>query len=174
MFLNREIKIATVLLLSTFVVSCAGTMGPGVSEKNRDTTGTFDGIWTVDVQKAAGTQYYGKWHVSCGDMRRSFNMRVNDGTMTLSDAADAKKAFVSAGGVFKITLPMSDDAQASGNSSSTISNGDMQMILTGTLAASDGNSKGYITYGIAEMGYAGCTAKTKFKLTNPSNKGEQT
>jgi len=173
MFSNKKINALTVLLFSMFIVSCAGTIGPGISEENRDTTGTYDGIWTVDVKKAAGTQYYGKWIVRCGDMRQTFNMRVSDGTLALSDAADAKKAFVSSGGVFKLTVPLTGDAQASVNSATTISNGDRQLILTGTLASDGGDSKGYITYGVAEFGYAGCTAKTKFTLNGQSDKSNQ-
>lgn len=81
MLCNQKSKVAIIILLSTLLAGCAGTMGAGIKEENRDISGIYDGIWTVEVQKAAGLQYYGKWNVSCGDMRRSFNMRVNDGAM---------------------------------------------------------------------------------------------
>jgi len=63
MILNRKLRSATVLLLSTFIASCAGTLGGGIKEENRDTAGTYDGVWKVEVQKAPGLQYHG--HSTC-------------------------------------------------------------------------------------------------------------
>jgi len=86
--------------------------------------------------------------------------------MTLSGINDPKKAFVSSKGVFKLVHPLNGDARASGNSSTTMANGDRKLILTGKLAPEGGASKGHITYGVAEVGYGGCTAKTKYSLAN--------
>jgi len=168
MLINQDRKLAIVLLFSTFVASCAGTLG-GVKEENRDTTGKYDGVWSVEVQKAAGIQYVGKWNMHCGNMQNTFYVRVDDGALTDRKSADAKKAFVSSDGVFKLTQPLSNEASASGASSTTMANGDMKLILTGKLVPDGENSTGRITYGIAEIGYGGCTAKTKYTLTNPAN-----
>jgi len=166
--LNRKLKARAVILLSTIVAGCVGTISGGIKEKDRDTAGTYDGYWQVHVQKAPGLQYLGNWNVSCGDMRRTFHMRVNEGAVSMRVVASAKKAFVSPGGVFKLVIPLNEDAKAAGHSDTTLANGDKQLILTGTLAPDGSESSGYITYGIAEFGYAGCTAKTKFNRTSQS------
>ncbi len=161
---NRKMKIASVLLLSIFIASCASAFSSGVKEKNKDTTGKYDGLWTVEVQKAAGVQYVGKWHMTCGDMRQTFKTNVNNGIMNLGTDSNKTTAFVSKDGDFKLVLPLSGDAQASMGSGTAMANGDRKLILSGTLSPDGKNSKGYITYGIAEVGYGGCTAKTKYTL----------
>jgi len=166
MLLSSKLKGITALLLSIFLAGCAGSLGGVVKEENRDTTGAFDGLWKVEVQKAAGLQYHGKWNMRCGDMRRTFNMRVVDGAATVSNAKDAKKAYVSSKGAFKLIYPLTEDARASGNSSITMANGDRKLILSGKLTPDGGDSKGYITFGIAEVGYGGCTAKTIYSLAS--------
>jgi len=174
MLFNTKIKtIATTLAFSYLISGCFGVLGTGIKEENRDTTGAYDGIWVVEVQKAASLQTYGQWDISCGDMRRTFNIRVLDGTMDLGSDDNANKTFVSSNGKFKAILPMSVDAKASGSSSTTLANGDMKLILSGTLVPSGDKSAGYITYGIAEMGYGGCTAKTKYTLATAANKANQ-
>jgi len=164
---NKKRKLAIVLLFSTFAASCAGTL-TGIKEENRDTTGAYDGTWKVDVQKSAGLQYQGNWRMQCGDMQRTFYVRVDDGAMTDRKGADAEKGYISSDGVFKLIQPLSSKASATGSSSTTMANGDMKLILTGKLVPGSENSKGHITYGIAEFGYGGCTAKTKYTLTNPA------
>ena len=173
MLFKTKMEIAALILLSAVITGCAGTLG-SIKEENRDTTGIYDGIWKVDVLKAAGIQYVGKWNMHCGDMRTSFNLRVDDGTILFGNAENTTKAYVSAEGAFKLTHPLSGKASASGASSITMANGSRKLILTGRLVPDGGNSKGFITYGIAEVGYGGCTAKTKYSFTSPANKSSQT
>lgn len=169
MLFKKKMNVATVILLSTVIAGCAGTLG-SIKEENRDTTGTYDGIWKVDVQKAAGIQYVGKWNMHCGDMRQTFNIRVEDGTILFGNAENRTKGYVSAKGAFKLSHPLASKASASGSSSTTMANGSRKLILSGKLVPDGENSKGFITYGIAEVGYGGCTAKTKYSFTKPANK----
>lgn len=164
MLLIRNMKIATILLFSTFIASCAGTSGGRVSEQHRDTTGTYDGTWKVDVQKAISVQTFGQWIMNCGDMRQSFIVYVNDGAMTFSGTADGKKAYVSSSGDFEISIPLPGNARAAANPGLTLFKEDRRLMLSGKLAPDGVKSAGYITYGIAEMLYAGCTSKTTYSL----------
>lgn len=161
MLLDKKIRVAAVLLISIFITSCAGILTE-VKQENRDTASTYDGTWKVEVLKSAGSQFNGNWVLNCPDMRRTFNMRVNDGTISLGNTS----SYVSADGIFKLIHPISSEASATGSSSTTMANGDMKLILTGKLVPDGERSKGHITYGIAEIGYDGCTAKTKYTLTN--------
>jgi len=159
---NPFIKIAATTALVFTLSSCAGSVAMRTSEADREQTGQFDGMWQVDVQKAAGIQYVGAWQMNCGDMRHKFNITVEDGTISAEDGkGKIKKAYVSNKGRFKLILPIRHKSSESGQSDATMSNGNMQIILRGRL--SDKDSVGYITYGVAEVGYGGCTAKTKFK-----------
>lgn len=159
--LIKSTKLAAVVLFATLVTGCAGSsIGGGIKEKNKDTTGAYDGTWTVAVQKAPSLQYIGNWNVTCGELERTFTMEVTDATITFYNEGTPTEAYVAADGRFKMIQPLTSKAKASGTSDVSISNGDRQLILRGKLAPEE--SKGYITYGIAEFGYNGCTAKTKF------------
>lgn len=160
MLLGKFSKLTAVLTVAIVVSACAGTVLSPIEEEYRDTSGVYDGLWKVDVQKAAGTQIYGKWNMNCGDMRRTFNMRVTNGTMNFGRGKNATTVYVSADGKFKAIIPIDHVASATGTSSTTMANGTMKTIISGQLA--DEKSVGFITYGIAELGYGGCTAKTKF------------
>lgn len=144
------------------VVGLTGCASVGtVSESERDVSGRYDGVWMVEIQKAAGLQYVQGWNMNCGDMRDSIPMLVKDGMMQFDDSPNALKVGVAESGRFKMVIPLGDIASASPTSDISIANGDVKIILRGNL--SDEKSKGHITYGIAEMGYGGCTAKTKFR-----------
>lgn len=163
-------RMLAVSFLSAGIVGCAGTVPTQTSIDDRASSGQYDGIWQVNVQKSAAVQYYNNWHLNCGDMRNSFNIKVVDGTLVVGDGENSQKAYVSEKGRFKMYVPLARKASASGISATTISNGDTKIILRGRLADSDSN--GYITYGIAEFGYGGCTAKTKFKRLKSIPRGQ--
>lgn len=156
MSLQTPLKLVVAVLLGASLIGCAGTVAKETSESDKNTTGDYDGEWGVEVLKAASSQQLGNWILSCGDMRRKFTVSVEDGVITVGD----KTAFVSNEGKFKMYMPIETKAEATGTSARSMSNGDMKIILRGRLSKSD--SAGFLTFGIAEMGYGGCTAKTKF------------
>lgn len=157
------------LLSTVFVVSaltgCAGTVVIPTSEGNRDVSGKYDGAWRVNVSKGISIQHIKSWRVNCGDMSHEFDITVNDGTILLSSDVAEKRSFVSSKGRFKVYLPIGGVARSSGNSDVTLDNGSRKLVLRGRL--SDAKSSGYLTVGIAELGYAGCTSKTTFERVSP-------
>lgn len=161
-------RICTVAVLVAGLTGCAGTVAMKTKQSDRDRTGAFDGVWQVDVQKSAGLQYVGNWQVQCGDMRQVFSITVADGTVGIKKGDGVIKAYVSDKGQFKLFYPLDTKAKASGASSTTMTNGDSKIILRGRLGD---NTDGYITYGVAEVGYSGCTAKTKFNKVKSIPKG---
>lgn len=163
-------KLVAAVALATIVSGCAGTVARPTPESARVTSGTYDGIWQVNVMKSAGTQYVGKWNLSCDDMRTTFNINVIDGAIVLEDENKSKKTYVSDKGRFKMYFPIAHKASASQQSSTTMANGNMKIILRGRLDRA--KSVGYLTYGIAELGYGGCTAKTRFKYLGESRKDQ--
>lgn len=161
MLLSRLSKITSVLIFSVVLTGCAGSVAMSTPESARVTTGAYDGVWEVNVLKSAGLQYVSGWQLSCGDMRHTFQIEVTDGAITLDNGKTARTAYVSNSGRFKMNFPIDHEASASVNSGTTMANGDMKIILRGKLDES--KSVGFLTYGIAEFGYGGCTAKTRFK-----------
>ena len=168
MSVRKFARICTVAVLAAGLTGCAGTVAMKTSQTDRDQTGAYDGVWQVDVQKAAGLKYVGNWQMRCGDMRQTFNITVVDGTVGVEKGDQVIKAYVSDKGRFKLFYPLDVKAKESGTSGGMMSNGDTKIILRGRLGE---NTDGYFTYGIAEVGYGGCTAKTKFKKVKSIPKG---
>lgn len=162
MSINLQGKIRAALFLTTFsVIGLTGCASVGtVSESNRAVSGQYDGTWLVNVQKSAGLQYVNGWNMQCGDMTNTFPVKVEDGMLYFGNSKQQIKTGVSESGRFKLIVPLGDIASASQQSSTSMANGDVKVILRGSLNQDKQN--GHITFGVAEVGYGGCTAKTKF------------
>lgn len=143
-----------------FLTGCAGTVARPTPESKRDTTGQYDGKWRVTVAKGQNIQTIQNWKFTCGDMSHEFDIVVRDSNIALSSDAGNASGYVSTKGRFKIYLPLSGRAAAGGTSDSSINNGERKLVLRGTLGGN--NTVGFITYGIADFGYAGCTSKANF------------
>lgn len=153
------------IIAIAFISSLAGCAGVGtVSESDRVKSDKYDGVWIVEIQKAATLQLIQGWQMSCGDMRRSFAVLVKDGMIQLNNDGKQIKTAVAENGRFKLTIPLGDIASESGTSDIIMGNRDVKIFLRGTLK--DFNANGHITYGIAELGYGGCTAKTLYKRSD--------
>ena len=164
---NRlKLKLIGALVVATLVSACAGAVSRQTSEQDRDTSGRFDGPWLVTVAKGAGVQYVHNWSVECDDMTNEFEIFIEDGTINLKSDAASTRAFVSTEGNFKLSLPLTGEASSSSRSDVTLANGDRKLILSGRLGGD--KPVGIITYGIAELGWGGCTSKTSFSRIQPS------
>jgi len=151
------VALSTLLLLQGCI---AGAQQ--VKESNRDTSGTFDGEWSVTAVSTAAVQYgaQGNWTLNCNKSRESLGkLVVSDGRMVSNYLRNTKKvAFVSSTGNFKIEQPIEEVAKASGTSDGGIDRGGITLIMGGSL---DGG-KGFFIVGIEELANDGCTTKVKF------------
>ena len=164
---NRlTLKLTGALMVAVLLSACAGAVSRPTSEQDRDTSGRFDGPWLVTVAKGAGVQYVQNWSVECGDMTNEFDILIQDGTINIKSEAGSTRAYVSTEGNFKLSLPLSGEASSSSRSDVTLANGDRRLILSGRLGGD--KPVGIITYGIAELGWGGCTSKTSFSRIQPS------
>jgi len=154
---NSSHKIAMAAVLTVALQGCA--VKP-VSQSDRDQSGAFDGVWNATVVNTPRIQYGpGNWEFSCGDQtgRSLGKIMVNNG-VAKTQMVD-QQAYVNSSGRFKFEIPMGEVAAASGTSDSTITNGDMTFILSGSLKS----EKGSMVYGIAEFGNTGCRSSVEFK-----------
>ena len=161
-----KLNLIYALLATTLLSACSGFVARQTSEQDRDTSGRFDGPWRVSVAKGAEVQHVQNWTFNCGDMTSEFDILIQDGTFNLRSNASTATSYVSKDGNFKISLPLTGKASASGRSDSSINNGERRLILSGRLGSD--KPAGIITYGIADFGWSGCTSKTKFSRIQPS------
>ncbi len=172
MILGKFGKLSAAIALFTLLGGCAGTVVSPVKEQDKSTSGEFDGVWKVEVAKGAGTQYVDKWTLTCGDMSRVFELVVRDGVINIASGQNKQTAYVSKTGKFKVILPIAGETKESVSSSTSVANGRMQLILRGQLA--EQNAVGFFTVGVAEFGYGGCTAKTRFLLLGEPDVSQET
>ncbi len=170
--INRSKAVLVSAILSATLLTSCGAVPMQVKSEDRDVAGLYDGVWNVAIAKGRALQYVQNWQFTCGDMSSSFHIAVDDGTIELESSKTTVTGYVSDKGRFKIYLPIEGDASASGRSDSSINNGERKVVLRGRLG--EENGVGYITYGIAEFGYAGCTSKARFKRVDPKTLGQAT
>lgn len=149
-------------LCAASLVIAAGCAAPGsrtVSEADKDPDGSFDGVWIASVQKAPKIQYApGNWQMNCSGEAYNFRMPVRESVARLTVDEKPADAYVGKNGNFGFSILRDFQAQASGNSDSSLDRGAVKLIITGSLKS--GNGK--ITNGIEEFNYQGCTSKIKF------------
>ena len=149
-----------VLLCSGSLLGCASTVITKVDQSDRDTTGTFDGVWNAKVVNTTTNQPLpGGWKVTCTDRtgENLGNFLVADGEASLGK--DLPGAYVSSKGNFRFVVPMTEIATASTRSDSSITNGKTTYFLYGSLES----GKGTTLLGVAQFGNSGCRSKVAFK-----------
>ncbi len=149
------------VLLGVLLAGCGSTALRQVDQSDRDRAGVYDGVWSgLIVSTAAKQPGPGNWLMDCGDMAgtQMSNIVVDDGVASLGGQEDSPVANVSAFGKFRFVIPMSEVATAAGRSDSSINNGDMTLIMYGSLRT----QKGSLTIGIADFGNNGCTSEVEF------------
>jgi len=147
------LSVATIMLQG-----CAPMTIKQVSESARDTSGTYDGEWMVVVENTAGHQYGpGNWEFECADRsgEKLGPFIVSDGVASISSE---NQTYVNSKGKFRIVLPLSVKAAASGTSDSTLTNDQMTLFIHGSLE----KQAGYMKVGIADLSNAGCTSTVSF------------
>lgn len=161
----RHIVVSSIapLLLTTFVLQgCLPGNTRPVSEANKDTSGTYDGTWTaVGKSTAAVQQGIGNWRHNCSDRsgQRYGPIYITEGEATLWLDSNKGTTFIDPEGKFRLEIPLNAVAKASGTSDSSINNGKMTFILTGSLQDQTGN----MIFGIAELGNSGCRSAMTFE-----------
>ena len=133
-----------------------------VSESSKDAAGTFNGQWSARVVSTATSQHGpGGWTLTCPD-RAGTDLgiiSVENGTASVAAGKDNKMStYVSDSGRFRFEIPTGVVMAASGTSDSSLSNGDITLIMHGSLSS----GKGLYTVGIAEFSNSGCTSKVAF------------
>lgn len=152
----------TTVVLALLLSGCVGSMTRATEESDKDTTGKFDGLWSVQVHKSPALQFIQNWQLSCANLERKTNILVKDGKIVSLAGQNSTQAntYVSQKGVFRYVQPLADKATASGTSDVSMSDGAAKIIFSGKL--SDTSGKGILTIGIAQFAYDGCKARVTF------------
>ncbi len=156
----RIFKLLCLVTIASLLVGCSGRVLQTIDESERDTAGVYNGEWFVKVTKGAPVQRIDNWIFTCGDMSRVLKIIVEDGSVYIAEDKNKNKAYVSRDGKFKLKVRLSQMAEASAGSGSAIVDGKRTFILQGSLK--DKKRKGYVTYGVAQFGNNGCTAKAHY------------
>lgn len=132
-----------------------------ISEANKDTSGAFDGRWTGTIKSTpAKQQGPGNWTMTCTDRTGDkFAINVSGGEANMGLANRQNKTFVNSKGQFRFEVPTGSNVTASGTSDSSLNDGSVTLILTGSLEDMAGN----FIIGIADLSNAGCTSKVIYE-----------
>ncbi len=150
----------TLAVSASILSGCAPAGLRSVSEENKDTSGTYDGQWVAVGVSTASTQRVGTWRLTCTDQQdKKFGpINVSNGQASLDIGNDEGKGFVDGAGIFRLEVPIEAIARASGTSDSSINNGAVTVILNGSLA----DQTGFLTFGVAQFGNAGCATSVTY------------
>ena len=157
---NRNILSASLIISACILQGCFPAGFRPVSEENKDTSGSFDGRWIAVGQSTASTQRVENWTLRCADRKDiSYGpINVSDGEATANLGRFKGEGFVDSSGNFRIEVPIEAEAKESGTSNSTIQDGAVTMIFTGSLA----KQTGFLTFGIAQFGNSGCDTSVAY------------
>jgi len=165
----KRIIFAPLLCIILLLQACGST---AVKDSNRDSTGKYDGRWSLNVKKMPGLQYVQNWNVSCEAKAYSMDMAVRDGQVYLkvrSDSDELQTTNIDSSGNFMFVIPLRNRATASVNSTSAIVAGDRRLIIKGDLGKS--TPTGNLTLGIKQFGWQGCRTALGFeKIPNTDDK----
>lgn len=144
-------SIAGLLLLS----SCAATLLKPIKESDKDTTGEYNGTWTLTQKALAANQSVGDKLFKCTFYNSTAIIRVNNGVGQLRYGKYSGKGNISNKGAFYIEIPTEHGFKSSSGTNS--SQNAITYIFKGFLAKDA--SKGLYTIGMAELNNSGCSTK---------------
>ncbi len=145
--------------LTLLLASCGSAGKKGIEEADKDQSGSYDGLWTANIQRSPVIQYGpGNWTFRCSGKTGKFNFRVKDGVANFYRDSTAHQAFVDADGNFRFEVPLKVEAKAAGTSDSSIDQGKMTQIFGGSLK----DKKGLLVWGIAQFANDGCKSKIEY------------
>ncbi len=157
--LPQQFIVVALSFACVFFVGCASTVSSPVTDENKDTSNVFEGRWVANVQRTAGTQLMpGNWRMSCYTKPYIRRLTVANGRIALTDQRPVAFTYVNSEGQFRFEVPLTEKATESAISDLKILAGERTLILYGNL----NTGKGRITYGVAQFGNNGCTAKIEF------------
>jgi len=164
--LRRYPHIKALLLLSSSVlIGCAGTVREPVLESNKDPSFQYDGVYLASVNHAGGIQYIENWEFNCSPQEFEFQFAVNESVVDMgtNEAGVQQTGFVDKDGRFRVPIPTDNSIRASGRSDSTINNGQVTIILQGELKGD--NPFGYYVQGVKQFNNKGCSYRMNFSKT---------
>lgn len=161
MSIQMKLAVAGTALSLSLLGGCATKH---VSPADRDTTGTYDGVWvgTVGKPRASRVTLPGNWIMTCDWEPFHINMTVADGKVRLNKAE--VKTPVSTKGDFRIDVPR---GAARMNGGVMPGNSGIVDIYSGNLA--DSSPHGKVTQYITTVGSNGCSADIEFRRRTGSS-----
>jgi len=144
-------SITSLLLLS----ACAATLVKPISESDKDTTGEFNGTWTLTQKALASNQNVGDRLFKCRFYDSKAIIRVQNGVGNMVYGKYNGTGNVSNDGAFYIEIPTEHKFKRSLGTSSA-KNG-VTYVFKGHLAKDA--SKGLFTIGMEELNNAGCSTR---------------
>ncbi|NND90330.1 MAG: hypothetical protein HKN42_05645 [Granulosicoccus sp.] len=149
-----------ILLVCILVLlqACTTTTDSDSIERPRITSDSsdphqFDGVWLVEVKKAAAMQYLpGNYYTNCDSEAYSFPIRVASNVLILGSGDDRGTTTVKESGKFFLRMPLRGKDGTTGE-------------FVRTFDGSFTRKRGSITHGFVEHNMAGCTAR--FSLRRP-------
>lgn len=158
-FIRKLVKRAPLSMFALSVVllqtACVSNISSQVKEAEKDASGAFDGVWTVQVKRSAMQQHMpGNWIANCNGKPTKFAVRVKNGIASVRHGGKVEETFVAGNGNFRFHIPLKQKAKSSTGS-------DLEMTLTGINRIIYGNfekTKGIYTFGYEDFGNSGCTA----------------
>lgn len=144
-----------------FITGCGST---AISPADRDTTGTYDGVWIGQVDKPRSSTEIlpGNWVMNCDWEPFEIYMLVDDGRVQLGRLE--QRDIVSTKGDFRIKL---DSGGAEMVGGVMAGNGKFIETFAGNLSGDKPSGK-YLQV-VSSIGGQGCSAKIKFKREANSN-----
>jgi len=139
-------KISILVITVCALYGCANSISRPVTESQKDTQGTYDGLWVADVLSTAGNS------------GRSYDIKVKDGKASMTRGGKEVSSYVNSDGQFRLEAPFGQ-VRSTGSSGFRINNNNITVIMTGSLS----ESKGIMTIGYEEFDNRGCNSKVSFK-----------
>jgi len=162
--MKNFVSLFAVVVIVVLVTGCASMVARPVDRADRDTSGIFDGTYTVTQRKGALKQNIEQWVFTCEsfDEEYQFTLAVRNGEVTIDgDDNTTSDVYVNAKGDFRAEYELADAAKESASSFASITSGKRTLIIQRNL--SNRSSSGLITWGVAQFGNAGCTTRLSFR-----------
>jgi len=161
----KKHALLTVLLLcitGLTLASCASINPTNVSDKDRDTTGSFDGRWTLSQHALRARQVVAQQGFKCKFSKLTRSMLVKDGVASISIGKYRGEGNVSSGGRFRIEIPT--DRKFTNSTGVSSIGSEITYIFQGKLG--EQKTTGLYTIGKKALNNGGCS--TKLTISGPS------
>jgi len=152
----------SIIFFSIYILSsCASLVTPVVDENQRDTTGKYDGNWTVTISGSAGQQFSNGALFNCyGIKKKRMSFKVKDGTGTalFGRGVGMRTFYINKSGQFNASATTEDQWTQRG---AVMFKPELMLSLKGQLKAEDGS--GQYVIGQKLHNGNGCSYRAKFK-----------